>query len=251
MLRNDILFHKYTIAERGKIVASVRYIMTVEPGSSEYPCMAYAFLAPNLRPLAHVVTAITLDDFQRNGRCERFNREICYDMGTHKIPCSAFAEDASPSVAWNSKIQYFYRGYAAGEAMEKGNLSFQDLGGFNVDTLAKYFKTLPIFTLRGLGFSDYPLLIIVMALCMLVTLRTPLWPFSLLAIFSHLFHVMATHNIPRYHGVEIPIMVICTFYCFKRLSSYITGPDADAFNRIKTVIKRRFWRYRRLSPLSQ
>ncbi|NDL64124.1 hypothetical protein [Acerihabitans arboris] len=223
LARNYILFDKYSIAERGQIVASLRYILTVEPGSSEYPCMAYSFLAPDLRPLVNGFTNIRLDDYKRNGLCERFNRETCYDMGTKKIPCSAFAEDSSATVAWNKKIQYFYRGYAAGEAIEDGKLSFQDIAPFNLATIVKYLKTYPIFTLRGIGFSNHPILVLSMALCMFATLFTPLWPLSLLAVFSHIFHATLTHNIPRYHVIELPIMIIGFIYCIKKILDYLSG----------------------------
>lgn len=215
LLRNYHYFDNFAIAKRGAIVASVRYMLTVGPTVDEYYCMAYAFTSPYLRPLIDKYTTLRVADFQQYGRCERLNREICYDMGEVVIPCARFGVDVAAAVPWTDRIQYFYQGFAAGLEIGRGKLSFSDFMVINSSTITKYAKTYPLFLLRGVGFSGYPVLIILMTICMFATLFTPLWPLPILALSSHLFHVSLTHNIPRYHIFEIPIMTFCFVYCLK------------------------------------
>jgi 4-amino-4-deoxy-L-arabinose transferase-like glycosyltransferase len=207
MVRNALLFDHYTIAERGKTVAAVRLMLTIAPSGSEYRCMAYAFSHPDLRPAAGHALGISAPDFLRHGRCERLNRETCFDMGTERVPCTAFAEDQPPA-PWQQRIQYFYQGYAAGEEMEAGRLRFADITPLNGYLVSSYLVTLPLFAWRGMGFSGYPVLSILLTFALFALCLTRYWAFSLLAATASLFHLALTHNIPRYHTAESGVMLV-------------------------------------------
>lgn len=211
MVRNALLFDHYTIAERGKTVAAVRLMLTVAPSGSEYRCMAYAFSHPSLRPAAGKITGISAQDFLRHGRCERLNRETCFDMGTERVPCTPFAGDLPPA-PWQQRVQYFYRGFAAGEEMEAGRLRFADITPLNGHLISRYLITLPLFAWRGMGFSGYPLLSIALTLSLFALCFTRYRAFSLPAATAHLFHLALTHNIPRYHIAELGVMLVAAVW---------------------------------------
>lgn len=220
IMRNSLLFDEPAISERGKTVAAVRLVMTLEPMGIERSCMAVAFSHPDLRTAFGGALGIELQDFERGGRCQRLNREICFDMGTRKVGCAPFPEDLAQG-AWDNKIQYFYRGFAAGKALENNQLKITDLAAFNLDALMKYIETLPIFAWRGIGFSDFPVLSILLSIALFALVFTPLRTFALLAIAAHLFHVLLTHNIPRYHAIELAVMIVAGGYWLERLASFV------------------------------
>jgi hypothetical protein len=65
---------------------------------------------------------------------------------------------------------------------------------------------------REFGFSDYPLLSVIVSFSVFGLLLTPYWPFALLCVSSHFFHIFLTHNIPRYHAVEFPVLVFSAIF---------------------------------------
>jgi len=211
LYRNYTLFGDPAIAKRGKIVVSVRVALTSEPTSREHLCMAYAFSHPALQSYLEPFLGVVQRDFSRGGKCQKLNREICFDMGSKRVQCAPFPEDAYfPD--WTSKFQYFYRGYYAGEMIEKNRLSLSDIARFDTSFVKKYLKTLPLFAWRGFGFSDYPLLSVIVSFSVFGLLFTAYWPFALLCVCSQLFHIFLTHNIPRYHAVEFTVLIFSAVY---------------------------------------
>ena len=206
IFRNYQLFNQLAIAERGKTVATVRVVLTSEPSSEERMCMAYAFTHPFLQHYLNKTLGINNSDFDRGNKCQRLNRETCFDMGTKKVKCSAFAEDAS--LQYLSNIQLFYKAYHAGQEMEKGKLNFFDFFRPSSQFIITYIKTFPLFAWRGMSFSDFPVVAIIISISTLLLLFTRYWSFSLLGTSSWFFHVALTHNIPRYHATLFPIMII-------------------------------------------
>lgn len=209
--RNYTLFGDPAIAKRGKTVATVRVVLTNEPSVQGHLCMAYAFSHPRIQPYLESFLGVTKIDFSQGGKCQKLNREICFDMGSHKVNCEPFPEDVYSS-DWASKIQYFYRGYSAGQLIEKNQLNLTDIANFDFKFVKNYLKTLPLFAWRGFGFSDYPFLSVIISFSVFGLLFTPYWPFALLSISSQLFHIFFTHNIPRYHAVEFPVLVFSAIY---------------------------------------
>jgi hypothetical protein len=205
--RNYELFNDPAIAKRGKTVAAVRVMLTSEPTFEEQLCMAYAFTHPSLQHYVEKLLGISNSDFVSGGKCQRLNRETCFDMGTRKVKCSAFPEDQDAS-DYSSNIQLFYKGFHAGQQIERGNLAFGDIFNPNPEFFIKYTKTFPLFAWRGMGFSDYPLIAFMISVSAFVLLLTRYWPVSLLSVSSWFFHVSFTHNIPRYHAVLFPIMIV-------------------------------------------
>jgi hypothetical protein len=218
LYRNFTLFDDPAIAKRGKIVASVRVVLTSEPASSEHLCMAYAFSHPAIQPYLEPFLGVTQPDFSQGGKCQKLNRELCFDMGSKRVSCAPFPEDAYfPD--WASKMQYFYRGYYAGVQMEENQATFADITRFDLKFAKNYVKTLPLFAWRGFGFSDFPLLSVMISLSVFGLLFTSFWPFALLCASSQLFHIFLTHNIPRYRDVEFPVLVfsaLCIIWLFWR-----------------------------------
>jgi|GEM_PF-3539044 len=211
LYRNFTLFGDPAIAKRGKIVASVRVVLTAEPTAREHLCMAYAFSHPAIKPYLEPFLGITKPDFSQGGKCQKLNREICFDMSSKRVSCAPFPEDAfSPD--WASKIQYFYRGYYAGVQMEENKATFADITRFDFKFFKNYVKTLPLFAWRGFAFSDFPLLSVMISLSVFGLLFTSYWPFALLCVCSQLFHIFLTHNIPRYHVVEFPVLIFSAIY---------------------------------------
>lgn len=211
LYRNFILFADPAIAKRGKIVASVRVVLTAEPTAREHLCMTYAFSHPAIQPYLEPLLGITKPDFSQGGKCQKLNREICFDMGTKRVHCGPFPEDAYfPD--WASKVQYFYRGYYAGAQMEENQATFTDITRFDFKFAKNYVKTLPLFAWRGFGFSDFPLISVMISLSVFGLLFTSFWPFALLCVYSQLFHIFLTHNIPRYHAVEFPVLIFSAIY---------------------------------------
>ena len=211
IFRNYTLFGEPAIADRGKTVAAVRLVLTSEPTSQEYPCMAYAFSHPKIQPYLGSFLSIKNNDFSQGKKCQKLNRELCFDMGLTRVMCEPFPEDVYSS-NWKSRIQYFYRGYYAGRLMEKNQLSFKDVAVFDFKLAQKYLKTLPLFAWRGFGFSDYPLFSVIVSFSLFGLLFTPYWPFAVLCVCSQLFHIFLTHNIPRYHAIEFPVLVFSAVY---------------------------------------
>lgn len=211
LYRNYTLFGEPAIAKRGKTVAAVRIILTSEPTSQERLCLAFAFSHPVLQPSLESLLGINKLDFSQGGKCQRINREICFDMGTIKVKCAPFQEDISKS-DYASKIQYFYKGYSAGQLIEKNQLSLNDIAVFDIKFVQNYLETLPLFAWRGFGFSDYPLLSLIISFSIFGLLFTQYWPFALLCVSSQLFHIFLTHNIPRYHAVEFPVLASSAIY---------------------------------------
>ena len=204
--RNYNLFNEPAIAVRGKTVAAVRVILTSEPTSQEQLCMVYAFTHPLLQHHLEKVLAINYADFEKGGKCQRLNRETCFDMGIVKVKCTPFPEDLLPE--YSSRIQLFYKGLYAGQQIEKDELQFADIFDLNLEYFAKYIKTFPLFVWRGMGFSGYPFISIIISFSALLLLLTRYWSFSLLCVSSWLFHIAMTHNIPRYHAILFPVMIL-------------------------------------------
>jgi len=209
--RNLTLFGDPAIAIRGKTVAAVRLFLTAEPTSAEYPCMAYAFSHSKIQPGLESLLGVNKSDFSQGEKCENLNRELCFDMGLTRVRCEPFPEDIYSS-KWQSRIQYFYRGYYAGRLMEMHQLKFWDVAVFDFELVKKYLMTLPLFAWRGFGFGEYPLLSLMISLCLFVLLFTSYWPMALLCVSSQVFHILLTHNIPRYHAIEFPVLVFATVY---------------------------------------
>jgi hypothetical protein len=214
LYRNFTLFGDPAIAKRGKIVASVRVVLTAEPTAREHSCMAYAFSHPATQPYLEPLLGVAQPDFSQGGKCQKLNREICFDMSSKRVHCAPFPEDAYfPD--WTSKIQYFYRGYYAGVQMEENQATFIDITRFDLKFAKNYVKTLPLFAWRGFGFSDFPLLSVMISLSVFGILFTSYWPFALLCVCSQLFHIFLTHNIPRYHVVEFPVLIFSAIYLLR------------------------------------
>ena len=212
--RNTVTFGEPAISERGKTVAAIRIIMVTEHRQSEHACMAFAFTHPQWREQIGKVLGISGQDFNQGARCERFNREICFDMGTEKIGCAPFPEDIPPWSRgdWRKSVQYFFRGMAAGQEIEANSLRFADIAPLSIDNIVRYVQTLPFFAWRGMGFSAFPLLSIVLTISAFTLIITRLWPFAVLTLSTHIFHVIFTHNIPRYHAIELGVMILSMTY---------------------------------------
>lgn len=217
--RNYDLFNQLTIAERGKTVAAVRIILTSEATAQERLCMAYAFTHPSWQHHVEKILEINNSKFEKGGMCQRFNRETCFDMGVEKVKCAPFPEDLSQD--YLSRTQLFYKGFHAGRGIEEGILRFSDIFEPDSNFFIKYIKTFPLFAWRGMGFSGYPSISIVISLSVLVLMFTRYWSFALLATSSWFFHATMTHNIPRYSATLIPIMILsATFLIYLMLIKY-------------------------------
>jgi len=220
MVRNHVLFGKLAISERGKTVAAIRLVMTSESTPGERDCMAFAFSHPRLRPWIGKLLEVNYQDFDRNGHCLKFNRELCFDMGTEKVKCTPFPEDLAQGT-YDKKIQYFYRGTAAGQAIEADLLKFLDITRIDLHLLSNYLETLPLFLWRGMGFTGHPLLSIGITISLFMLIFTPLWPFAVLAIASHIFHIFLTHNLPRYHSIELGVMIFAATYWLDKVQYFL------------------------------
>jgi len=207
LVRNETLFDQPSLAVRGKAVLAVRLALTVEPTRKERSCMFFAFTHPALQHYLKGMWGITAEDFQQGGRCQRLNRELCFDMGEKKVSCAPFREDLANG-DWQSKVQYFYRGYALGSLIDAGQLRFSDAIHIDTSMLRNYLETLPLFFWRGLGVSGFPWLALGLFLAEGLLLFTSRWPLALLSVSAHAFHVLLTHNMPRYHALEYPIMAL-------------------------------------------
>lgn len=218
--RNYVQFNEPAIAKRGVTVAVVRVILTAEPTPEERQCMSYAFIHPLLRHHFEEPLGVNSSDFMRGGKCQRLNREICFDMGTTKVKCAPFPEDLL-SEDYSSKIQLFYKGYSAGQLIENKKLSFGDVFKPSADFFIKYIKTFPLFAWRGTGFSDYPIIAIAISISAFILLFTKYWSFSLLSVFSQIFHIALTHNIPRYHSTLYPVLILSFVFLLYWLINYL------------------------------
>lgn len=222
LARNYHLFEEISISERGQTVLAIRFILTAKPHLAERKCMIYAFSHPQIRTSLHNVLHIDDTDFLRDGECERLNRELCFDMGVEKVKCSPFKEDRAKG-QWDSKIQYFFQGFSAGKAIEANQMEFKDISAFDLQLLETYISTLPLFMWRGLGFTKYPLLSVAMVAALFLLAFSKCWPIAVIPISSHLFHVMLTHNLPRYHAVEFGVLFIALTYFLLRMFDYISA----------------------------
>jgi len=223
LARNTRLYGEPAISVRGKTVAAVRLIMVTKYANSELACMAYAFTHPRWRGFVGGVIGVEPDDFDQGGKCQRFNREIAFDMGIERVGASPFAQDitAMNGGDWRCAVQYFYQGMALGRELEAGHHRLSEVAPFSLDNLARYVKTLPLFAWRGLGFSGFPILSILLTVSMFFLLMTRAWPLAVLAIASHVFHLALTHNIPRYHAVELGVMIMSMVYFFDEALGFI------------------------------
>jgi hypothetical protein len=215
IVRNALLFGEPWISQRGKTVAAVRLIMVSESREQERACMAFAFTHPGWRDQVGRIVGIGLQDFKQGARCERFNREICFDMGMERVGCEPFPEDTAAitsGVDWRGAVQYFYRGMAAGREIEAGRLNLTDLAPLTWQNVERYAVTLPLFVWRGWGFSAWPWLSLLLMMALVAACFTDVWPFAITALSAHLFHILLTHNIPRYHAIEIGVMVAAAAY---------------------------------------
>ena len=238
LYRNYALFGEPAIANRGKTVAAVRLALTSETTPQEYPCMAYAFSHPEIQPYLESFLSVKKFDFAQGGKCQKLNRELCFDMGKTRVRCEPFPEDVY-ATDWQDKVQYFYRGYYAGRLIEKNRLSFGNVFAFDFALAIKYLKTLPFFAWRGFGFSHYPLLSVFASLSVFGLLFTPYWSFGLLCVFSQCFHVFFTHNIPRYHAIEVPVLVFSAIYLLWLLwRKYFQHPNVSVSKSFVQISKK-------------
>lgn len=214
LARNTFTFGKPAISERGKIVAAVRMIMVTEHRQSERACMAFAFTHPSWRDQIGEVLGISRQHFNQGARCERFNREICFDMGAERVGCAPFPEDHTAMIkgAWRKAVQYFFRGMAAGQEIEANRIRFTDIAPLTFENIVRYLQTLPLFAWRGMGFSAFPWLSILFTIAAFALIFTRLWPCAVLVLSTHLFHLLFTHNIPRYHAIELGLMIFAMAY---------------------------------------
>lgn len=207
--RNTVIFGKPAIAERGKIVAAVRMIMVAEHRPSERACMIFAFTHPQWREKVGGMLGVDQQDFNRGARCQRFNRELLFDMGIKDVGYTYFEGDVPLWTRgdWHKSIQYAYRGMAAGLEIEANMLKFSDIAPLTLDNIGRYIRTLPLFAWRGMGFTAFPWLSILLTISAFALIFTRLWPIALLSLSSNLFHILFTHNIPRYHAIELGVMI--------------------------------------------
>jgi len=214
IIRNTVTFAKPAISERGKTVAAVRMIMVTEYRQSEYACMAFAFTHPKWREKVGGMLGITLQDFNRNARCERFNRDAGFDMGLEKVSRTFFPEDiaALSEGDWRKAVQCRVKGRVIGLEIEANRLRFTDITTLSLENMVRYVQTLPLFAWRGMGFSAFPWLSILLTISAFSLIFTRLWPLAVLALSSHLFHLLFTHNIPRFHAIELGVMIFATAY---------------------------------------
>jgi 4-amino-4-deoxy-L-arabinose transferase-like glycosyltransferase len=214
LARNTITFGKPAISERGKIVAAVRMIMVAEHRPSERACMIFAFTHPQWRKQIGEVLGIGRQDFNQGARCQRFNRELCFDMGIERVECTYFPGDVPLWTRgdWRKSIQYAYRGMTAGLEIEANMLKFSDIAPLTLDNIGRYIRTLPLFAWRGMGFTAFPWLSILLTISVFFLIFTRLWPIALLSLSSNLFHILFTHNVPRYHVFELGVMIFAMAY---------------------------------------
>jgi len=229
IIRNAITFDKPAISERGKTVAAVRMIMVVEHRQNELACMAFAFTPPKWREKIGGMLGISRQDFNQGGRGERLNREICFDMGLEKVACAPFPEDvaAMREGDWRKAVQYFYRGMVAGQEIEDKRLRFADIAPLSFDNIMRYIRTIPLFAWRGMGFSVFPWLSIFLTISAFALIFTRLRPFAVLTISTHLFHLLLTHNIPRYHAIELGVMIFAMTYLLDKVLTLVINRVSD------------------------
>jgi 4-amino-4-deoxy-L-arabinose transferase-like glycosyltransferase len=216
--RNTAAFGQSAISERGKTVAAVRLIMVSEHRDNERACMAYAFTHPGWREQIGGWTGVSLQDFRQGARCERFNRETCFDMGGAKVSCAPFPEDHAPfrkghtEEDWRKAVQYFFRGMGAGHEIEAGRLRFSDIAPLSFDNGVRYIQTFPLFAWRGMGFTAFPWLSVLLTLSAFALIFTRMWPVAVLTLTTCIFHIIFTNNIPRYHAIEIGVLILSMTY---------------------------------------
>lgn len=231
LARNTITFGKPAISERGKIVAAVRMIMVTEHRQSERACMAFAFTHPSWREPIGKAMGISRHHFDQGNRCQRFNREIAFDMGIEKVDGTFFPGDVPAWTRgdWSKTVQYFYKGMAVGEELEANALRFSDIAPLTFDNIVRYLQTLPLFAWRGMGFSAFPWLSILFTISAFALIVTRLWPCSVLVLSTHLFHLLFTHNIPRYHAIELGLMIFAMAYLLDNAltsaMNHVSGKD--------------------------
>ena len=219
VVRNTITFGEPAISKRGETVLAVRMVMVAEHRQSELSCMAFAFTHPEWRDKIGSLLKIGIEDFKEGGTCERFNREIGFDMGIEKVTADAFPSDIAATNAhdWTKAVQYFFRGYIAGGEIEANQLKLANIASLSFENVMRYIQTLPLFAWRGVSFSGFPFLGLFLSISMFSLAFTRLWPFAILGISTHVFHTLLTHNIPRYHIIELGIMIVAATYFIDKI----------------------------------
>jgi len=102
--------------------------------------------------------------------------------------------------------------------IEENRLKYSDIGSPTVENAVRFAKTLPLFAWRGMGFSNYPLLSIMLSLSVFLAFFTRYRALSIIALSTNGFHVILTHNIPRYHAIELGVMFLTMALLFDVLS---------------------------------
>ncbi len=211
LARNAVTLDDAAIAKRGRAVAAIRLMYATQLAPTEHACLWYGFTHPDLRPLMGSVTGLSEQDFGRGERCGRLNREFCYDMGVRDIACSPFPGDgvAMDSLQPNAAEQVFFRGLSLGRVLDRDRRSVLSEIPLTADVLAGYAQTQSAVAWRGLWISGLPVLAVLALLGTVLALATRWWPIAALAVLAHAVHAFTTHNIPRYHAVEIGLWCLC------------------------------------------
>jgi len=223
LIRNKLIFGKPAIASRGNTVFAARICTVVEHEPGEVKYMFYAFTHPKLRPYIEKITAVKESDFNEGGYGQRFNREHGFDMASEIVRSTQFKGDilARSSGDYKSAIQLRVKGAVIGENIEQGKFKFLDYFHINAENIFRYTYLLPLYFWRGLCFSSFPVIALLLMLSQFLMVMTKLRGIVIISLSSHVFHLMFTHNIVRYHIVEFGIMLFCFVYFLDNLIDYL------------------------------
>lgn len=213
IIRNYYHFGNIQVSGRGPHVLVTKYTMISESTDKELKCLPYAFTPPKLREYVEGLFGITHGDFQTDGPCSRFNRETCFDTGrdVNKAQCEPFPQDikAMASRSPDTAIQFFFKAMIIGNMIEAKKLTLSDAIHLDSRIVWRFLKTLPVFFYRGLWFTDSVAVCLILFGSMIAVAFGPFRSFVVIALTSHLFHVLASHNIPRFHLIEAGVGLIC------------------------------------------
>jgi len=223
MLRNYIQFGDPNVSKRGMPVLAVRYSLVNDLTDEEFSCMAYAVSHPRMRETVGKVLGVNSDSFLRHGKCQRLNRETCFDTALERVPCKAFPEDVKAVADQNpdEAIQLWYKGMITGQLLEAKKLLATEVFRPTLATIWRFLTTLPLFMYRGVWFTESILLCMICVVSLLALLFSEYRWISVIALSSCLFQVIATHNLPRFHLIETAVMLVAIVLVTNNLGSFL------------------------------
>lgn len=246
MYRNDVHLGQFEIAGRGSVVLMTRAFKS-QMTDEEFKGAFYAYAPASLKKTMRTITGFTGKDRELGGRLQRFYRayaqdEACRDL--LKENC-AIAYYYQASIRYRTIIRNYQQLYPndsnkariLGEKaaktyalnMIKNNL----IGHLKTSLVFAWRGAWPCNTVDGRWYKSYrkfvqpmwqeltPFLgliaMIGLAFVGFSKKHSEMIPIAWLGSATFLFYALATHFIPRYSEMMIPIWIVCLMYVFVML----------------------------------